>query len=126
MADALAPSARTRNGKRSSEAALVVGCRFRQDFRRASARRASSTTSNGPVAPPPPLPITVTCVITGVIGATVCVMVSTAVAGEPKVALPVGLLNVRLTVSLPATVLLTLTGTLTVLAAVSPAAKLTV
>ena len=53
-------------------------------------------------------------------------MVSTAVLGLPRVAPPVGLLRVRLTVSFASTVVSLMIGMLMVLFAVSPLAKLTV
>ncbi len=53
-------------------------------------------------------------------------MVSTAVLGVPSVAPPVGALTVTFTVSFPSTSASSTIGMVTVLFAVSPAAKLTV
>ncbi len=53
-------------------------------------------------------------------------MVSTAVLGVPSVAPPVGALNPTFTVSFPSTSASSTIGMVTVLLAVSPAAKLTV
>ena len=53
------------------------------------------------------------------------VIVSTAVLGLPSVTPPVGLLSVRVSVSFPSTRVSLMIGMLTVLLAVSPAAKLT-
>jgi hypothetical protein len=59
-------------------------------------------------------------------GGGTSIMVNTAVLGEPSVAPPVGLLSVRLTVSLPSVALSVKIGTLNVLLAVSPLAQLNV
>src|SRR5215470_9940050 len=62
----------------------------------------------------------------GVGGVSFSVMVSTAVLGEPRVAPPVGLLRVRLTVLFTSKTVLSMMGMVTVLLAVSPSAKVTV